>query len=72
MGQRAPAGLPDPGTRSGHPDIRRWDSAAVDERLREFLTAREVGRLREAAGDHLGRHGHHNATPILLACRHGL
>ena len=39
----------------------------ADVRPREFLTAREVGRLREAAGDHLGRHGHHNATSVLLA-----
>src|SRR4030081_324178 len=37
---------------------------------REYLTEREVERLRKAAGDN--RHGHRNATMILLAFRHGL
>jgi integrase len=39
-------------------------------RTREYLTEREVERLRTAAGDN--RHGHRDATMILLAFRHGL
>jgi site-specific recombinase XerD len=40
-------------------------------RSREYLTPAEVERLRDAA-KHLGRHGHRDATMILLAYRHGL
>ena len=40
-------------------------------RSREFLTEDEVERLIKAAGQ-LGRHGHRDATLILLAYRHGL
>ena len=40
-------------------------------RPREYLTEREVERLIEAARKH-GRHGHRNATAILVAYRHGL
>ncbi|HSF29903.1 MAG TPA: tyrosine-type recombinase/integrase [Candidatus Tectomicrobia bacterium] len=40
-------------------------------RSREYLTPAEVDRLQEAA-KRLGRHGHPDATMILLACRHGL
>lgn len=40
-------------------------------RAREFLTPDEVAKLQEAAGK-LGRHGHRDATMILLAYRHGL
>jgi integrase len=43
----------------------------ADLRPREFLTAQEVERLRKAAGDRDGRHGHRDATLILLAYRHG-
>ena len=39
-------------------------------RTREYLTEREVERLMKAAGDN--RHGHRDATMILLAFRHGL
>jgi integrase len=39
-------------------------------RTREYLTEREVDRLMKVAGDN--RHGHRNATMILLAFRHGL
>lgn len=39
-------------------------------RTREYLTEREVERLVKAAGDN--RHGHRDATMILLAFRHGL
>ena len=42
----------------------------VSYRTREFLTEREVERLMKAAGDN--RHGHRDATMILLAFRHGL
>lgn len=43
----------------------------ADVRPREFLTAGEVERLRKAAGGRDGRHGHRDATLILLAYRHG-
>jgi integrase len=39
-------------------------------RTREYLTEREGERLMKAAGDN--RHGHRDATMILLAFRHGL
>jgi type 1 fimbriae regulatory protein FimE len=39
-------------------------------RTREYLTEREVERLMKAAGDN--RHGHRDATMILLTYRHGL
>jgi integrase len=39
-------------------------------RIREYLTEREVDRLMKAAGDN--RHGHRDATMILLTFRHGL
>jgi integrase len=39
-------------------------------RTREYLTEREVERLIKAAADN--RHGHRDATMILLAFRHGL
>ena len=42
----------------------------VSYRTREYLTKREVERLMKAAGDN--RHGHRDATMILLAFRHGL
>ena len=42
----------------------------ADYRTREYLTEREVERLMKAAGDN--RHGHRDATMILLAFRHGL
>lgn len=40
-------------------------------RSREYLTADEVGKLM-AAAKRIGRHGHRDATLILLAYRHGL
>ena len=42
----------------------------ADYRTREYLTEREVERLMKAAGNN--RHGHRDATMILLAFRHGL
>jgi type 1 fimbriae regulatory protein FimE len=42
-----------------------------DVREREWLTEDEVNRVRRAAG-RLGRHGHRDATMILVAFRHGL
>ena len=42
-----------------------------DVRSREYLTAGEVDALVKAAGN-TGRHGHRDATLILLAYRHGL
>ena len=39
-------------------------------RTREYLTEKEIERLMKAAGDN--RHGHRDATMILLAFRHGL
>ena len=38
-------------------------------RTREYLTEREVERMMKAAGDN--RHGHRDATMVLLAFRHG-
>jgi type 1 fimbriae regulatory protein FimB/type 1 fimbriae regulatory protein FimE len=49
---------------------RRPTNAAV--RPREFLTPAEVERLIKAATGRGGRHGHRDATMILLAYRHGL
>lgn len=43
----------------------------VDYRSREYLTEHEVEKLIEAAGK-VGRHGHRDATLILLSYRHGL
>lgn len=43
----------------------------VDRRGREYLTPAEVDRLVTAAGK-LGRHGHRDATMVLVAYRHGL
>ena len=39
-------------------------------RAREYLTPAEVEKLAKAARD--GRHGHRDATMILIAFRHGL
>ena len=41
-------------------------------RPREYLTFEEVERLMEVAKSRLGRHGHRDATMILMAYRHGL
>jgi type 1 fimbriae regulatory protein FimE len=43
----------------------------ADVRSREYLTPDEVERLIAAASD-VGRHGHRDATLILIAYRHGL
>ncbi len=43
----------------------------VDYRSREYLTEDEVEKLIAAAG-RVGRHGHRDATLILLSYRHGL
>jgi len=43
----------------------------ADRRSREHLTPAEIDRLM-AAAQRLGRHGHRDATMILLAYRHGL
>lgn len=45
--------------------------ANAEVRAREYLTEAEVAALQKAAGA-LGRHGHRDATLILLAYRHGL
>jgi len=42
-----------------------------DVRSREYLTTDEVDQLMKAARN-IGRHGHRDATMILLAYRHGL
>ena len=47
---------------------RRKRNAEV--RAREYLTDAEVGRLIAAAGEN--RHGHRDATAVLVAYRHGL
>ena len=43
----------------------------AERRSREHLTPAEIERL-VAAAQRLGRHGHRDATMILLAYRHGL
>src|SRR6056297_1888108 len=50
------------------PPVRRRNS---ESRSREYLTPKEMERLMAAAKS-LGRHGHRDATLILLAYRHGL
>jgi integrase len=42
----------------------------AEYRTREYLTEREIERLMKAAGNN--RHGHRDATMILMAFRHGL
>ena len=48
--------------------IRRKNA---DYRSREYLTEQEVDQLIDAAGK-VGRHGHRDATLIMLSFRHGL
>ena len=43
----------------------------TERRSREYLMPAEIDRLM-AAARHLGRHGHRDATMILIAYRHGL
>jgi len=57
----------DYGTVGRNPPPRRRNS---ELRGREYLTDAEVNRLITAAGDN--RHGHRDATMILIAYRHGL
>jgi type 1 fimbriae regulatory protein FimB/type 1 fimbriae regulatory protein FimE len=45
--------------------------ANIERREREFLTPNEIDQLIESARKQ-GRHGHRDATMILLAYRHGL
>jgi type 1 fimbriae regulatory protein FimB/type 1 fimbriae regulatory protein FimE len=56
------------GTVANRRPPRRRSNAEV--RAREYLTNTEVEQLIKAAGDN--RHGHRDATMILLAYRHGL
>jgi integrase len=64
MGQNAPMFV------NGNVPPRRVPN--VVRRPREYLTADEVERLIVAARARPGRHGHRDATMILLAYRHGL
>ncbi len=64
-----------PGSEAHAPTIQKRTVARgrlpnANYRTREYLTEREVERLMKAAGDN--RHGHRDATMILLAFRHGL
>jgi type 1 fimbriae regulatory protein FimE len=61
---RLPVALRSP---QGPPRRRR----NADVRTREYLTPDEVERLMDGAR-HVGRHGHRDATLILIAYRHGL
>jgi len=45
--------------------------ANIERREREYLTPNEMDQLIDAAKKQ-GRHGHRDATMILLAYRHGL
>jgi type 1 fimbriae regulatory protein FimE len=68
--QLRPSQSPRPSTENGkvRPPARVPNQ---DRRSREHLTPEEVDKLMAAAGE-LGRHGHRDATLILLAYRHGL
>ncbi len=67
---RTPKPKSTPTAENGTVPPRRARNA--DRRPREYLTAAEVNRLMAAARDRGGRHGHRDATLILLAYRHGL
>ena len=66
MNARANASAPTTKKRT----VSRGRLPNADYRTREYLTDREVVRLMKAAGDN--RHGHRDATMILIAYRHGL
>src|SRR5689334_9006153 len=55
---------------NGNVPPRRLPNAT--RRPREYLTAQEVEKLMTAAKSRAGRHGHRDATAILIAYRHGL
>ena len=57
------------GTVSGRPRPPRRKRNA-ESRAREYLTDGEIARLISAAGEN--RHGHRDATMVLVAYRHGL
>ena len=57
-----------PNTENRKVPIRRKNA---DYRSREYLTEQEVDQLIDAAGK-VGRHGHRDATLIMLSFRHGL
>ena len=67
--QLKPQATQTPSTENGKVPPRRQKNR--DVRSREYLTDKEVTRLQEAA-KRVGRHGHRDATLILLAYRHGL
>jgi type 1 fimbriae regulatory protein FimB/type 1 fimbriae regulatory protein FimE len=67
--QLKPQATQTPSTENGKVPPRRQKNR--DVRSREYLTDKEVTRLQEAA-KRIGRHGHRDATLILLAYRHGL
>jgi type 1 fimbriae regulatory protein FimE len=67
MGNSDPVERPPPTVNRTVP-LRRPNA---ELRPREYLTEREVAALIDAARKH-GRHGHRDATAILLAYRHGL
>lgn len=66
MNESCPARQP---SFSGKSPPRKPKNAEV--RVREYLTEDEVEQLMRAAR-HVGRHGHRDATLILLSYRHGL
>ncbi len=63
-----PDGRPHVRREKGKQPPRRRPNAAV--RSREYLTPDEVDGLIKAAKN-IGRHGHRDATVILIAYRHG-
>jgi len=68
MPMNAPTNATPPTTAKRTVSRGRLRNAAY--RSREYLTEAEVERLIKAAGDN--RHGHRDATMVLLAFRHGL
>ncbi len=67
--QLRPQSTDAPTTENGKVPPRRQKNR--DVRSREYLTDKEVTRLQDAA-KRTGRHGHRDATLILLAYHHGL
>src|SRR5207237_4490938 len=57
--------------RSGKSPSTTVNLTVPDRRSRRYLTEREVERLMDCARKH-SRHGHRDATMVLVAYRHGL
>jgi integrase len=72
MRNKAETASPSAASTTKKPTVPPSRPRNADVRPREYLTPEEVGRLIEAARSRGGRHGHRDATAVLLAYRHGL